>query len=272
MRLSIFIKLSLVAIASLTLFACGGGGGGGGTPIATLAADKMTAVTPVLINGTTTISFNFGIAVPDGTVVTYTVTPSTAILSNKTNTIGGIATVDVTAPVQANVVVTASIAGVMGSKTVQFIPQPDRVVVHVATTKTVTDLSILSFGLRNQLGANCPYTSFTPAAGYTTYDSSNSFFLLPGSDLYQWQILIFGLNVTSSTNLMELTFTPTVSAGIPFFVIFTPGNLATNLSYNKYTKTTADPATDTQSTTNLVAADFVLTTDYYLGATLLATK
>jgi hypothetical protein len=270
MKFSTIIRLTLVAIASLSLFACGGGGGGG-TSTTTLTADKITAVTPVLINGTTTVTFDFGALVADGTVVTYTVSPASAVLSNKTNVTGGKATVDVTSSTQANVTVTASIPGVIGSTIVQFIPQPDRVVVHVATTRTITDLSILTFGLSNNLGANCPYTSFTPAAGYTGYNSSNSQFFEAGNDVYQWEILVFGLNVTPSKNLLDMTFTPAVSAGIPFFTVFQyPGN-PQDLSFNKYLKVTADPATDTQSTTLLAPADFVLTTDYYLGASLLAT-
>jgi hypothetical protein len=272
MKFSTVISMTLVAITSLSLFACGGGGGGGGPSSATLTADKMSAVTPVLINGTTTITFNFGASVPDGTAVTYTASPSSAVLSNKTNIASGIATVDLTSPIQSDVSVTASIAGVTGSKTVQFIPQPDRAVVHVATTKTITDLSILTFGLRNNLGTNCPYTSFTAAPDYTGYTASNSMFFVPGNDVYQWQILTFGFNVTPSKNLLELTFTPASAAGVPFFEVFQYPNNPQDLSFNKYMKVTSDPATDTQTTTNLVVTDFVITTDYYLGATLLATK
>lgn len=268
MKFSTVFNLALVVITSLSLFACGGGGGGGGGTA--LTADKMTAVTPVLINGTTTISFNFGTSVADGTLVTFTATPATAVLSNKTNVASGIATVDVTSPAQSNVVVTASITGVTGTKTVQFIPQPNRVVVHVATTKTITDLAILTFGLKTNPTVVSPYTSYALATGYTSFNNS---LLAPGGDLYSWYVYDFNLNTTPSTNIMALTFTPGASAGIPFFEIFMPLSNPTNLSFNKYTKVTADPATDTLSaTTNLVAADFVITTDYYLGATLLATK
>lgn len=260
----------MIAITSLFLFACGGGGGGSSTP--TLTADKMTGNTPVLNGGSTTITFDFGVA-NAGKTVTFSSSPA-ATLTPTTTTLdaNGKASVVVSgAPSNSTVNVTASIAGYVGTKAIQFIQQPDKVVIHVATTKTITDMSILTFGLRNNLGADWTYASFAPASGYTAYTVSNSAFLAPGNDLYQWQILIFGFNTTPSTNLMELTFT-SVAVGIPYFEIFMPLSDPNNLSYYKYAKATADPATDTQTQTNLATTDFVIVTDYYLGTTLLATK
>lgn len=238
-----------------------------------LSSDKMTAVTPILMGGSTTISFNFGTSVANGTVVTYTTSPASAVLSNKTNVTNGIATVYVTSPTQSIIFVTAKIEGASGTKKVQFIPQPDKVVVHVALTKTISDLSGLVFGLRNNLGVTCPYTSTTLATGYTNYNAPNSSsFLTVGNDVYLWYIFQFGLNTIPSKNLLDMTFTPTAFAGIPFFVVFQYPNNPQDLSYYKYMRVTSDPGTDTQSATNIVSADFIITTDYYLGATLLATK
>ncbi len=272
MKFSTTIGLALVLITSLFLFACGGGGSSTPTPttptIPSLTADKMTAVTPVLNGGTTTISYNFGTSVADGTVVTYTVSPSSAVLSGKSNVTGGIATVVVTNAAQANVTVTASIAGATGSKLVQFIPQPDKVVVHVATTKTISNLAILTFGLRTNPTIDCPYTSTTLAPGYTGFNS-NSSFLPAGGDLYSLFIFTVGFNTTPSTNFQEMTFTPAVSAGIPFFEVFQVPNNPQDLSFDAYT----NPADlNIMSSTNLAPADFVLTTGYYLGTTLLATN
>ena len=207
--------------------------------------------------------------------VTFTASPA-ATLTPSTTTLdsSGKASVVVSAaPSNATVNVTASIAGLIGTKTIQFIQQPDKVVVHVAITKTLTDLAILSFGLENSMGANCTYTSKTAAPGYTGFTDSNTSFLSPvGSNLYTWFIYVFGLNTTTSANLLELTFTP-AAAGIPYFDIFIPASTASNLSYSKYTRITNDPTTDTISAvTNLATTDFVIVTDYYLGATLLATK
>lgn len=261
MRFSTFIRLVLIAITSFSIFACGGGGGSS-TPA--LTADKMTAVTPVLNGGTTTITFDFG-AANAGKAVTFTassaatlVPPSTVLDSS------GIASVVVSAaPSNVTVNVTASIPGYTGTKAVQFIQQPDKVVVHVALTKTIADLEWLAFGLKSNLGADCTFTSYTPAPGYITYNdaSKSSFLAPPGTDFYSWAVYVSGLNVSPSTNLLELTLTPAASSGIPYFEIFAPGNPG-NLSYFTYSV----------PTTNLATTDFVITTDYYLGTTLLATK
>jgi len=268
MRFSTFISLTTIAITSLFLFACGGGGGAS-TPA--LTASQITADSPVLNGGTSTIDFAFG-ASYDGKPVTFTVSPASAVLTSPSPVVsGGTASVTVSYPATANVTVTASIPGYTGTKTVQFIPQPDRVVVHVATTRTVNDLAILTFGLQNTMGANCPYTSYTPAPAYTGYTAVNSAFFSPGNDVFQWQILVFGLNITPSAKLLEMTFTP-ASAGIPYFNVFQYPNNPQDLSFSKYTKVTTDPATDTQTTTNLTTTDFVISTDYYLGTALLATK
>lgn len=276
MRLSTLINLTLVAITSLTLFACGGGGGGGGGGAAAtpaLTADKMTAVSPVLIGGTTTITFNFGAAY-NGQPVTFTVSPASAALTNMSTVVtAGIATVTVTNPTQANVTVTANIPGYTGSKIIQFIPQPDKVVVHVALSKTVTDLYNLTFGLRNNNSLGWTYSTDAPAPGYTGFVFPNGIFFIAGNDVYHWDITTFGFNITPSVNIREVTFIPGASAGIPFFEIFQYLNNPQDLSYQKYLKTTNDPSTDTPSpVTPLTATDFVITTDYYLGTALLATN
>ena len=271
MKFSTFISLALVAITSLFLFACGGGGGAS-TPA--LTADKMTGSTPVLNSGTTTITFDFGVA-NAGKTVTFTATPAATLTPPSTvlDALGKASVVVSAAPSDVTVNVTASIAGYTGTKAVPFIKQPDKVVVHVALTKTITDLSILTFGLQNKDNLGWIYSANAPAPGYTNYEAPNGTFFSVGNDVYQWQILVFGFNLTPLANIREITFTPGVSLGIPFFEIFQYINNPQDLSFIKYTKVTTSPATDTQSaTTNLVAADFVITTDYYLGAVLLATK
>lgn len=266
MKFSTFISLTLVVITSLSLFACGSGGGGfvgGATPTPALTADKMTAVTPVVLNGgTTTITFDFG-AANAGKTVTFTASPSATLTPPSTvlDSLGKASVIVSAAPSDVTVNVTASIHGYTGTKAVPFIKQPDKVVVHVALTKTITDLEWLAFGLQNDLAWT--YASYTPAPGYISYnDITKSTLLDGGSNFYSWAILVPGLNVAPSTNLLEMTFTPAASAGIPFFEIFTPLGNPGNLSYFTYSLPTI----------NLATTDFVIKTDYYLGAALLATN
>lgn len=268
MRFSTIIRLTLVVITTLSLFACGGGG----TSTPALTADKMTAVTPVLIGGTTTISFNFGTSVANGTVVTYTVSPTSAVLSNKTNVTNGIATVDVSSATQQNISVTAGIPGYTGTKIVQFIPQPDKAVVHLATDQSVKNLYNLSFGLNNDLGTKFGFTSIAPFKNYSSYNNPvKSATLAAGNDVYSWFIYVLGLNVTPKNAVLDITFTkdPTfTSPGIPNFSVFQfPGN-PQDLSFRNYSGTFPNPSAQK----NLTPSNFILSTDYYLGSAFLATR
>ena len=274
MKFSKLIGLTMIAITSIFLFACGGGGGGGSSTPA-LTADKMTGNTPVLNGASTTLTFDFGVA-NAGKTVTFSASPA-ATLTPTTTTLdsSGKASVVVSAaPSNVTVNVTASIAGYIGTKAVQFIQQPDKVVVSVATTKTIADLYTLAFGLRNQLGANFPYASAAFTSNYSSFSTTNSPPIAPATnDVYFLGVFIFGFNITPSVNILDMTFGPGLVTGIPYFEVFQALNNPQDLSFARYTKVNPDPALDTPSvTTYLATTDFVITTKYYLGTTLLATK
>lgn len=270
MRFSTFISLTLVAITSLSLFACGGGGGSS-TPA--LTADKMTAVTPVLNGGTTTIAFDFGVA-NGGKIVTFTATPSATLTPPSTvlDSFGKASVVVSAAPPDVTVNVTASIPGYTGTKAVQFIKQPDTVIVHVATDKTIKNLYNLTFGLNHDLGTKFVSGSITPFKNYSSYNNvAKSNTIAAGNDVYSWFIYVLGLNVAPSNAVLDITFTKDpafASPGVPGFSVFQfPGN-PQDLSFRNYSGTF--PNSSAQK--NLTPSNFILSIDYYLGNILLATK
>lgn len=268
MKFLSFVSLTLVAGVFLSLSACGGGGSS--TPA--LTADKITAATPVLIDGTTTITYDFGV-LNDGKAVTFTVTPADAVLTNASVLVsGGTAHVTVTYPLRQAVTVTARIPGYVGVKTVQFIPQPDKAVVHLATDKTVSNLYNLTFGLNNDLGSAFVFSAIAPFKNYSSYtDPAKSTAFDAGNDVYSWFISVLGLNVAPNNAVLDVSFmkdAALTTPGIPTFSVFQyPGN-PQDLSYRNYSGAFPDPSAQK----NLTPSNFILSVDYYLGTDLLATK
>lgn len=281
MKFSIFTRLILVAVISFSLFACGGGGGGGAAAPApaapttvTLTADKMTAVTPILNGGSTTITFNFG-APNAGKTVTFTaspaatLTPPSTVLDNLGKAFVGVSA----APSNATINVTASIAGYTGTKAVQFIQQPNKVEVQIATDQTITNLTLLTFGLRSELGNNFVYNGTYTAI--TSLANTLPVLFSPQSP-YIWFVNSLGLNVSPTgaspaTVLFNMTFDPdplVVSAGVPHFEIYAATNDPQSLSAT-YTDVANGNALIIKP---LLPTNLSITTKYILNGNTLATN
>ncbi len=282
MKSKSYVSLALVAASTLVISACGGGGGssGGGTPIIPVT---VSANSPVLVNYSTTVSADFSGKLTDGTKVTFSASPATAALTAQTPVTGGIASVRVKSPVQSNVTVSVSSGAYAGSKLIQFIPQPDKAVVHVALNRNISNLATLSVIVKGDLGSiftSPTYPVASPATSYaaSVIEGTNSFFLSPiGLDVYNWLLLKLGINAVSAKPLMDVTFArdpSATTAGIPVFSVEASLSNPERLSFNRYSSPNflPTPVPNPLPAVNLATTDYVLTTDYYLGANLLATK
>ncbi len=265
-------SLALVALCSLLVSACGGGGGGSPTPV------TLSAVTPVLVNYSTTVFANFsGTTVTNGTAVVFAAS-SPGVLTANTPVTNRIASVRVKSAARSAVTVSVSSSNYAGSKVLNFIPQPDKAVVHVALNRSLSNLATLNAIVKSDLGAifTSPTSpAVTPSAAYTAQvDSSNSFTFAPGQDVYSWILLKLGINVTSGQSLMDITFTrdpAATTAGIPFFSVVANVSNPGRLSFNRYSSPTYLPP-NAAPAVNLTPNDYRLSTDYYLGSELLTTN
>jgi hypothetical protein len=302
MKLTAYVGMALITAATLALTACGGGGGGGGafflpggSPAPAPSAIPVTAKSPVLTNYSTTVFANFsGTTVSNGTNVTFSIAAFKSYSSNG----GGAAaltaqtpvassaagkqraTVRVKSNVRSDVTVAVASGTLTGSKMVKFIPQPDKAVVHVATKKNISNLSTFSVIVSNSVGT--AFTSPaapapTPSAAYLPQvtDGVNSFTAAPGFDVYTWLLLKFGINTVSGNSVLDVTFMKDPAAtlpGVPLFTVVPDLANPQRLSFTNYTSTAGIPPAGASSYKFLNASDYTLLTDYYLGATLLATQ
>ena len=300
MKFTAYVGMALITAATLALTACGGGGGGGGfflpgSPAPAPAAIPVTAKSPVLTNYSTTVFANFsGTSVSNGTNVTFSIAAFKSYSSNG----GGAAaltaqtpvassaagkqraTVRVKSNVRSDVTVAVASGTLKGSKVINFIPQPDKAVVHVATNRNISNLAAFAVTVVNSLGS--AFTSPTtptvePSSTYKplVINGTNSFTAAPGSDVYNWLLELFGINAVSGKSLIDITFAkdPTATLpGIPTFAVVATPSFPERLSFNNYTSLTGTPPAGASSYRYLNVTDYTLVTDYYLGTTLLATQ
>jgi hypothetical protein len=152
------IYLVVLAVTSLLLAACGGGGGGGffALPSVTVTADKRIA----MANGsedvtlTATVHDFSGAAMP-GTTISFVITSGTGSLHSADLKTGASGTAGVKVNRLAidppgtsqDITITASAAGVSGSKTVRFINRPTEASIQVVINPSVSNLATLTFDL-----------------------------------------------------------------------------------------------------------------------------
>lgn len=290
MKFISYVKVSLAVALPIALAGCGGGGGGSGTPVIPVA---VTANSPVLTNYSTTVFANFsGTSVADGTAVNFAIAafksfPSngggSAELTAETRVTSGLggkqrASVRVKSNIHSDVTVAVTSGNYAGNKTIQFIPQPDKAVVHVALDRNVSNLAALSVIVKNDLGSvfTVPTApTVAPFKSYTSIARDNSFITNAGQDVFAWLLLKLGVNAVATKPLLDITFTrdpiATVS-GIPVFAVEADLVNPQRLSFNNYTSSNVTPPSGVSAENLLAVRDYLLTVDYYLGNVLLATK
>ena len=278
MRSGILIKLALVALFCMTFCGCGGGGGGPATtPIA------LTTTSPVLVNYSTTVFANYsGTTVSDATSVTFAIvgfksyssngagTASLSAQTKVTSSSGGKhrASVRVKSNVNSDVTVSSSSGNYAGSTVINFIPQPDKAVVHIGLKKNVRNLAHLALGVRSENLPNAfTFSSIAPFKNFSTYGKvGNGTLLAAGSDIYAWDILILGANITSGDTLLDLTLQE-AAPGIPVFSVYR--NNPSALLYKNYSGNSINTL---GADVPLATTDFTLSTEYYRGTTLLSPR
>lgn len=271
MKSRFVISLAMVAGMTYALFGCGGGGGGAPAP----PAIPVTAASPVLVNYSTTVFANFsGTTVSNGTPVTFaikTFTPYSSTgnprFTSQTPVQNRVATARLHSNVRSDITVTATAGGFVGtSNVVNFIPQPDKVVAHIAINRSVTNFAALTLGMLNfNAGATFDNYSVTNAlsSGFamSIADPANLFnyaawFVNPST----------GTNVATGVTILDMKFRPTAPTvtGIPDIRI--KDHTDSLLTFSVWSTATQP------STRNLTAIDYKVTTDYFRGSLKVLTK
>lgn len=229
------IVVGLILSLAATLSGCGGGGGEGdvsdpnGPALVQLTVSKGMA----LADGSDAVTLLAevaqadGVAVADGTLITFTVPAGSGTLSAAlAATNGGIASVNLTrAPIAGAknqiVTVTGSVGRVSGTTEVKFINQPTSVELFIAAETPVANLAALQLAVNNTAGASfdntaAPVFTLNNAAVGASLATAN--FNAAANSTTIALINANGIN-TGSSPIIKATFSVAASAGLPSFSI-----------------------------------------------------
>lgn len=229
------ILVGLIFFLAAALTGCGGGGDdGGGSDPSAAATVQLTASRSLALadaNDAVTLLAEVtradGVAVADGTVITFTVPAGSGTLSAAlAASNGGIASVTLTrAPIAGAknqiVTVTGSVGRVSGATEVKFINQPTSVELFIASEAPVANLAALQLAVQSTAGASfdnttAPVFTLNNAAVGASLATAN--FNVTANSTTIALINANGIN-TGSSPILKATFSVAASAGLPSFSI-----------------------------------------------------
>jgi hypothetical protein len=154
--------------------------------------------------------------------VTFSVTGSGSLAATTVQTTGGVASTTVTHPAvaganNATVTVTASALGGSSSTTVKFINQPTSAVVSIALSPSVTGLTSLQFGVKNDPGASFAVNSGNEQAVGAAAGSLVAVGYDPATNVATPALINATGFTTGTSPIIQLTYA--ITSGLPTFSI-----------------------------------------------------